>query len=187
MSKRTPFSFSMMNPISAYRFIDKLQKLIDLLYWFDNELSASETLEPISIDGDTYARELIHHLDINRKTISDLAYKISWYRNIVMVSTIEMHAWEKLIANIKADVKDGLASGKCPIWWLEADIAETPEDYEKYREKFNKEEFFINDLLTLTKEELAKLMGIHKYQLNRAEEDLNYIGLSFSKKEQTNG
>ena len=71
MSKRTPFSFSMMNPISAYRFIDKLQKLIDLLYWFDNELSASETLEPISIDGDAYARELIRHLDINRNAIAN--------------------------------------------------------------------------------------------------------------------
>lgn len=183
MSKRTPFSFSRMNPISAYRFLDNLQKLIELLYWFDNELSARESQEPLSIDGDAYALELIGYLNIKRENISNLAYKILWYRNIIMVSTIEEESWEKLIANMRADVKDGLASKECPIWWLDADVVKSPEDYKKYRERFGKEDFFIEDLLSLTKKELAELMGAHKYQVYRIEEDLNHIGLSFSKEE----
>ena len=183
MSKRTPFSFSHMNPISAYRFLNNLQKLIELLYWFDNELSARESQEPLSIDVDAYALELIGYLGIKRENISNLAYKISWYRNIIMVSTIEEKSWEKLIANMRADVKDGLASGECPLWWLAPDVVKTPEDYEKYRERFGKEDFYIKDLLTLTKKELAELMGAHMYQLGRMEKDLNFIGLSFSKEE----
>ena len=183
MSKRTPFSFSQMNPISAYRFLDNLQKLIELLYWFDNELSACESQEPLSINCDTYALELIGYLDIKRSDLSNLAYKISWYRNIIMVSTIEEKSWKKLIAKMRADIKDGLAAGRCPIWWLDSDITKTPEDYGKYRERFGKEDFSIKDLLTLTKKEFAELMGVFKYRVNRIEEDLNHIGLSFLKEE----
>ena len=180
MSRRTPFDFSDMREISASTFMTKLQELIDLLYWLDNEVSGSDDFAPPSLDCDSTAREMVTALKIKWNDVFELAYKLEWLRNIMMVQHIREDKWRELIADMSADVKELAEEGRLGLWALDSLRWSSPEEKRKI---LGDGIDTLADLMAHTRKELVKKMGPHRVLVRRIEEDLEGVGLHLKKEE----